>query len=151
VSVPQSSGDVDEVTAYRSVIVSYNERSVLEPTLGEAVARLFPGFEGDIGDRVEQAADPEPGDPDLETPVDEGAVEAPTDTTVDTGTTDAESSTDGTLPLPDDAAALLERADDLFVQADQALADGDLGEYQNLVDEARDLVGQAVSILQAGG
>jgi hypothetical protein len=151
VSVPQSSGDVDEVTAYRSVIVSYNERSVLEPTLGEALARLFPGFEGDIGDRVDQPADPEPGDPDLTAPVDEGAAEAPTDTTVDTGTTDAESATDGTLPLPDDAAALLERADDLFAQADQALAAGDLGEYQDLVDEARDLVGQAVSILEAGG
>ena len=42
----------DSVTELRFVIVSYNDRSVLEPTIGEALARLFPGFEGDVGDRT---------------------------------------------------------------------------------------------------
>ncbi len=154
VSVPQSSGDVDEVTAFRSVIVSYDERSVLEPTLGQALARLFPGFEGDVGDRVDRPSDPEPGDPDPDAgpdEVDEVAGDPATgdEGTVDEGTT---STDDGEVPpLPDDAASLLERADELFVEADQALADGDLGQYQASVEEARNLVAEAVAILQDGG
>ena len=42
--------------------------------------------------------------------------------------------------LASEIAALLLRAEDLFAEADQALADGDLGTYQAKVDEARDLL-----------
>ena len=55
VSVPQSSADAGVVTEYRAVIVTYNDRSVLEPTLGQALARLFPGFRGDLGDEIARA------------------------------------------------------------------------------------------------
>ena len=129
VSVPQNSGDVDEVTEFRSVIVSYNDRSVLEPTIGEALARLFPGFEGDVGDLVEDPAEPSPDDPDPE------------------ATTEDEPDSEVVI-VSGDAAALLEQADILFIEADQALADGDLGTYQSKIDEARALIEEAVAILE---
>ena len=40
------------MTEYRFVIVSYNGRAAFGESLGEALAKLFPGFEGDLGDRV---------------------------------------------------------------------------------------------------
>jgi len=140
VSVAQNSGDVTSVTEFRSVIVSYNERSVLAPTIGEALAVLFPGFEGDVGDRVVQAAEPT------------------SDTGGDTGTEEP-SSTDGTdeqpsdteppaIDQPSDAATMLERADELFIEADQALAEGDLGGYQAKIDEARALIADALALIE---
>jgi hypothetical protein len=42
---------------------------------------------------------------------------------------------------------LLARADELFTQADEALASGDLGEYDRLVDEARTLLRSALDAL----
>ena len=47
-----TSGGGDNVTEYRFVIVSYNDRAVFGESLGEALAKLFPGYEGDLGDRV---------------------------------------------------------------------------------------------------
>ena len=40
------SGSTSTVTEFRSVIVSYNDRAVLEPTLAEALARAVPGVRG---------------------------------------------------------------------------------------------------------
>ena len=57
VSVPQT-GSTASVTEFRSVLVSYNDRAVLESTLSEALALLFPGFEGEINDRVAQPTEP---------------------------------------------------------------------------------------------
>ena len=57
VAVPQT-GSTASVTEFRSVIVSYNDRAVIEPTLWEALALLFPGFEGELDDRVAQPAEP---------------------------------------------------------------------------------------------
>ena len=130
VSVPQNSGDVDEVTEFRSVIVSYNDRSVLEPTLGQALARLFPGFDADVGDRVTGPGAPIPTDPT-----------DPTDPTVDDPVEPPE--------LSDDASVLLAQADELFIEADEALADGDLGEYQAKVEAARILVAEAFDLISA--
>ena len=48
-----------------------------------------------------------------------------------------------------DAAELLQIADDLFRQADEALADGNLGEYQTKVDEGRRRLDEAIVILEA--
>jgi uncharacterized membrane protein (UPF0182 family) len=143
VSVAQSSGDVSSVTEFRSVIVSYNERSVLAPTIGEALAVLFPGFEGDVGDRVVRAAEPsadDEADPDAEEP-------PPTDGTEDEPT-DTEPPT--SEPMPADAAAMLQRADELFIEADAALAAGDLGGYQAKIDEARALIADALALLDGG-
>jgi hypothetical protein len=130
VSVPQNSAQVGLVTEYRAVIVSYNDRSVLEATVTEALAALFPGFESDVGDAIDEPA--EPGG-------DDG----------DTGTeTDSESSDPDAGTSSDDPIVLLEQADQAFLEADEALAAGDLGLYQEKIDEARNLIDQAFAILE---
>jgi uncharacterized membrane protein (UPF0182 family) len=128
VSVPQNSADVSSVTEYRAVIVSYNDRSVLESSVSEGLAALFPGFESDVGDAIEEPTEPGgsdgAGDPE----------EPPTDP--DQGSSS------------DDPVALLEAADAVFLEADEALADGDLGLYQQKIDEARGLIADAFAILE---
>ena len=124
VAVPQETGTVNSVTEFRFVIVSYNDNSVLTETISEGLARLFPGFEGDVGDSIGSLVEPTPDDP--ESPADDDAPVVPTD-----------------------AAELLQIADDLFRQADEALADGNLGEYQTKVDEGRRQLDEAIVILEA--
>ncbi len=131
VSVPQSSGSTSSVTEFRSVIVSYNDRAVLEPTLAEGLARLFPGFEGELGDRVDTPAEPTT-DSGSGTPTDTGSA-------TDTGS--------GSASAPD-AVQLLDEADALFDDANAALAAGDLGTYQAKIDEARAKITDALQLLQ---
>ncbi|MEM9514568.1 MAG: UPF0182 family protein [Actinomycetota bacterium] len=144
VSAPQS-GVVSEVTEFREVIVTYDDQSVIRPTLGEALEELFPGFDGDLGEVVEEPTEPTDEDTDTTDP--------DTSTDPDT-TTDPDDDTDTTTPsVPagsDDPFDQLERADALFIEADEALAAGDLGEYQDLIDEARQLIRQAVETLESG-
>jgi uncharacterized membrane protein (UPF0182 family) len=104
---------------YRFIIVSYGSRAAYGRTLGEAIGRLFPGFDEDLGDRV-GGAPSEPTDP---------------------GTPDEPSG-------GETAAELLADADRLFDEADAALAEGDLGGYQTKVDEASALVGRALELLE---
>jgi uncharacterized membrane protein (UPF0182 family) len=126
VSVPQASSQVSSVTEYRAVIVSYNDRSVLEATVSEALAALFPGFESDIGDAIDKPTEPgSGGDTDTENPP-----------------ADPDPGTSG-----EDPVALLEQANVAFAEADAALADGDLGLYQQKVDEARGLIDDAFAII----
>ena len=129
VTVPQNAADAGVVTEYRAVIVTYNDRSVLEPTLGQALARLFPGFRGDLGDEIARPAEPTANDPDP-SPTDPGVSDPGTDSTAD-------------------PTELLNQADALFVEADEALATGDLGLYQAKIEEARGLIADAVEILAA--
>jgi len=60
-----------------------------------------------------------------------------------------------TPPAPEDpdvtVADLLRDAAAKFTEADQALKDGDLGRYQDLVAEAQDLVNQAARVLSGQG
>jgi uncharacterized membrane protein (UPF0182 family) len=49
-------------------------------------------------------------------------------------------------PVESDVLELLEEAERLFEQADEALQRGDLGEYQQLIDEARALIRQAADL-----
>lgn len=135
VSVPQNAAEVGAVTEYRAVIVSYNDRSVLAPTIGEALARLFPGFESDLGEEIVVPTEPENGDPETSVP-DESDEPAESDDDTDTGTT-----------IDGDPAAMLAEADALFVEADEALEAGDLGLYQQKIDEARELIADAVDLL----
>jgi len=139
VAVPQNSADVGSVTNYRAVIVTYNDRSVLEPTLGEALERLFPGFEGDVGEQLDEPSDPDAPepvpDPDLDPDLE------PTDP-------DEPVTTDPDIPIATgDPAELLAQADQLFVEANAALETGDLGGYQERVDEAQALIADALEIL----
>ena len=92
VSVPQSSGSASTVTEFRSVIVSYNDRAVLEPTLAQGLARLFPGFQGEIGDRIDTPAEPTNG-------ADPGAAPA-TDDTTDAATPATGARTRAARPTP---------------------------------------------------
>ena len=105
--------------SYRKVIVSYQGRVALGESLGDAVAKLFPGFKTPIGDVV--GANPD-------TPVDPGTPAPP-----DTGSTPTE---------------LLQQADALFAGADAALADGSLAEYESKTKQARALVAQALQLLE---
>ncbi len=126
VSVPQNSAAVSSVTEYRAVIVSFNDRSVLESTVSEGLARLFPGFAGDIGNPIVQPTEPDTGSGD----------------TGSGGTISPAPGTDGTDPV-----ALLQQADQYFAEADDALAAGDLGLYQQKIADARDVIQQAFALL----
>ncbi len=132
VSVPQNSADVTSVTEFRAVIVSYNDRSVLESTVSEGLAALFPGFQSDVGDEIDEPTEPGAGTGD-----DPGDTEDPDDQASgpDSGSSD-------------DPVALLEQADAAFAEADEALAAGNLGLYQEKVDEARALIEDAFAILE---
>jgi uncharacterized membrane protein (UPF0182 family) len=105
------------------VLVSQNQNAAFGSSLSGALAKLFPGFDEDIGDVV--------GD----TPVDSG-----------------DDGGDGTVTPPTDQtpADLLDQAETLFAEADQALQNQDLATYQARVEEARALVQQALTALDQG-
>jgi uncharacterized membrane protein (UPF0182 family) len=128
VAVPQETGTVRSVSEFRFVIVSNGNNSVLASTITEGLRRLFPGFEGDVGDVL--GAPTEPSDVAPVVPVEDDGIDV--------------------SGLPDDAAELLTLADSLFDEADDALAIGDLGEYQAKVEEARARLADALAILEAG-
>jgi uncharacterized protein len=103
------------------VLVSQNNNAAYGSSLGTALARLFPGFETDIGDVVG----------DTPPPVDNGGVTPP--------------------PTADQTPAdLLDQAEALFADADKALEAHDLATYQAKVDQARGLVQQALTALGQG-
>lgn len=66
-------GGNDRVTEYRFVIVSTNERAAFGESLEEALVKLFPGYQGDLGDRV--GGDPESTDAPDEPESDAGTPE----------------------------------------------------------------------------
>ena len=97
----------------RRVIVVFGGRAVMKPTLREALIELF----GSAPDTLEEEKDetpPDPGDDDTP-PV----------------------ATDG------DIAELLEQADTAFAKAEEALRNGDLAEFERLVEEGREFVRRA--------
>jgi uncharacterized membrane protein (UPF0182 family) len=103
------------------VLVSQNNNASFGSSLGSALARLFPGFQTDIGDVVG----------DTPPPVDNGGANPP--------------------PTTDKSPAdLLDQAETLFADADKALEAHDLATYQSKVDEARGLVQQALDALGKG-
>ncbi len=104
------------------VLVSQNDRAAFGSSLSSALAKLFPGFKANIGDVVGNAP-PDTGN------AGGGVVTPPT-----TGKTPAE---------------LLDEAETLFAEADQALDNHDLATYQARVEQARALVQQAVDALQS--
>ncbi|HWL42183.1 MAG TPA: UPF0182 family protein [Ilumatobacter sp.] len=113
---------IGDVTEYRYVIVSYNEAAVMDTSLEAGLARLFPGFSGEVGDRlVGDGGDPVPELPSRpETPED---------------------------PIDGDLAELLIQAEAAFSDAEAHLADGDLGAYQDAIRRAQRLIQQATAQL----
>ncbi|MGA0877864.1 MAG: UPF0182 family protein [Ilumatobacteraceae bacterium] len=124
----------------RRILAWYEGRSVIGDTLSEAVNRLFPGANIDLGEFVEDGGTSAPDTgTDSETGGDSGGSGEP-----DTGT-------DGsTGTVADDPAELLQAAEALFDEADAALRDGDLGTYQSKVDQAQELISRALVLLSAG-
>ncbi|HSR46186.1 MAG TPA: UPF0182 family protein [Acidimicrobiia bacterium] len=55
------------------------------------------------------------------------------------------------LVVPSDVADLLRQADAAFAEAQAALSAGDLGGYQAKIDEAQQLIGEAIELLSNGG
>lgn len=111
---------VSQTTEFRAVIASFNGRAVLADTITEALAELFPGFDGEL----DELAEVDPDDPDAVAADDE-------EPTTDDRTSDE----------------LLIEIEQLLVDADAALAEGDLGAYQDRVDEAAELLQQALDLL----
>lgn len=149
----QQPGPIPLVTEFRFVITSFGDRATYAPTLGQALARLFPGFAGDIGDRV---ADPGVEFQDVADLID------PDDDTTSGGfdeqplEPDAPTGPNGTgRPVLDDtadAAALLAEAEALFLEAELQLRNsGDLGSYQATIEQARELVTRALDLIAGVG
>jgi uncharacterized membrane protein (UPF0182 family) len=126
------------VPRYEFITVWYNNDAAIGSTLGEALRELFPQLDLDIGERGGPGAVPEVS-------VDEGDSPATTDpgeSPDDGGPSDDQS------PITGTPTELLEEADRLLAEADEALRDGDLGTYQNLVDQAGTLIDLALSQLE---
>jgi uncharacterized membrane protein (UPF0182 family) len=128
-----------DVPEFRYVIVSTGSNAVLGTDLESALSQLFPGFEQALGDRVPDSGDgaepPTSGAPDEQTSGDESTTEpssgeATGDATGDTSAVD-----------------LLSEAEELFVQADEYLRQGDLGGYQQTIALAKAKVAEAIDAL----
>lgn len=115
--------DASPQASYQHILAYHEGNAAFGPTIEEALAKLFPGFDTDVGDVV--GGDDEPAEPVEPTEPDEPS--EPSDET------------------PEE---LLARADDLFRQADEALPD--FARYEELMTEARALVEQALELLEAG-
>ena len=114
----------------RKILAWYNNKSVIGNSVTAVVAQLFPGYVGDLGDRV-------------------GGSSTVTTTTVAPST--GGSSPGTTVPATSTSTPkeLLARADALFVQADAALASSppDFSTYQEKLAQARELVRRALATL----
>jgi hypothetical protein len=117
-----------ELPQLHRVIAVFGDDVVMEDTLAEALTRLF-GEEVDTQERP----DDEPAEPT------EPGEEPPAEP--DTGTP-------GTVT--EQANQLLAEAEELFAQADAALESGDIGEYQDRTEEARDKINEAIALLEGG-
>jgi uncharacterized membrane protein (UPF0182 family) len=126
----------------RKILASYDSRSVISDSVSGAIAKLFPGFSLDLGDRVGGAN---------------------TSTTPDTTNTTLPGTTPTTVPgstgttpttvvggIPQSPSELLASADALFSEADAALAltPPDFATYQAKQSAARELVRRALAAVK---
>ena len=138
VSAEQNSGVVRSVTEYAYIMATYDERSVYSPTLGGALAALFPSLDADIGERSDAPMAPVAEVDPTAASGDESDASADEPTT---GSADGGSVGSGT---PND---LLSEAQQLLQSAEEQLRNGDLGAYKEQVDQASALVTQALDQL----
>ncbi len=118
----------------RKFLAFYNNKVVIADDLTSAVAKLFPGYTGNLGDRVNDGSEPAPTD----TSNTGTTVPSNTPTTVPSGSVDTGSMT---------AAQQLAQAEILFDEADAALAatPPDFSTYQIKLAQARELVRLALA------
>ena len=122
----------------RKFLAFYNNKVVIADDLTAAVAKLFPGYTGNLGDRVNDGSEPAPTDTS-----NTGTTVPPnTATTIPSGSVDPGSLT---------AAQQLAQAEILFDEADAALAASppDFSTYQIKLAQARELV--RLALAQVGG
>jgi uncharacterized membrane protein (UPF0182 family) len=122
----------------RKFLAFYNNKVVIADDLTAAVAKLFPGYTGNLGDRVNDGSEQVPTD----TSTTATTVPGSTATTIPSGSVDPGSLT---------AAQQLAQAEILFNEADAALAatPPDFSTYQIKLAEARELV--RLALAQVGG
>ena len=143
----QASGQT-AVPEMKNVIVAYGPEVVMRPTLELALTEIF----GDSPDTLEDIdpIDPETGeliDPDLDpetgeviTDDDEADGDAGGDGDGTTTTTVPPTTTTPPTPGDETVDELLAQAAAALEEANEALASGDLGAYQDAVEEARRLI-----------
>ena len=122
----------------RKFLAFYNNKVVIADDLSAAVAKLFPGYTGNLGDRVNDGSEPAPTDTS-----NSGTTVPPnTATTIPSGSVDPGSLT---------AAQQLAQAEILFDEADAALSASppDFSTYQIKLAQARELV--RLALAQVGG
>ena len=108
----------------RFVLTKYGDDIGIGSTLRESLQDLLQKSGGSI----EPTPDPDP-DPDTEEPQEPEDPEEPLEGSV-----------------AEQIDQLLTRAEAAFEAADQALADGDLAEYQTQVERAQELIGRALEL-----
>jgi uncharacterized membrane protein (UPF0182 family) len=111
-----------QIPQLRKVIAAFGDEVVIEDTLGEALTALF-DEELVTPDQTSPGDPNDPGDPGEEPDEPEGTPE-------------------------EQALALLEEADELFVEAQEALDAGELGEYQQKNNEAEEKLREALALLR---
>lgn len=121
----------------RKFLVSYNNRVVMTDSLSEGVSRLVPGFNQNLGERVNDGSG-SPVDATIGTTPDSSGGSTTPATTVPAGDTSSLS-----------PAELLARADALFDEANVALAQNppDFATYQAKLSQARELIRQAITLV----
>jgi uncharacterized membrane protein (UPF0182 family) len=124
-----SEAQTRQLPQLQRVIAVFGDDVVIEDTLAEALTSLF-------GVSVETQEQP-----DQEGGTGEGEGQ---------GEGQGEGEGEATGTATERAAVLLAEADALFAQADEALANQDIGDYQDLTNEARDKVNQAIDLLRSG-
>ena len=125
----------------RKILASYDSRSVIADSVSAAMAKLFPGFSLDLGDRVGGAD--ATTNPDTTTPTLPGT----TPTTVPGSPATTPTTVAG---VPQSPSELLAAADTLFSEADAALAlsPPDFATYQAKQAAARELVRKALDAVK---
>ena len=116
------------------VVLVLGDDIVMEETLTEALVALF-------GDAAPQLALPE-GAVD-----EEDVADITEDDDIPDVAGEAEEGEEGTLELDPQVTAMLEEASEAFEGAEQALSEGDLGEYQRLNSEANALLIDALQMM----
>ncbi|QGG93986.1 UPF0182 family membrane protein [Actinomarinicola tropica] len=136
----QASGQT-QVPELRHVIVASGERIVMEDSLQEALEELFPGSS------PETLEDPE----FVEGEETEGEGEEPAEGEGEEGEGEGETGGETDPEVEATVESLLTEANDLLEEADAALRDGSLAEYERLVNEARDRIAEAIAIRDGEG
>ncbi|MEZ5145350.1 MAG: UPF0182 family protein [Acidimicrobiales bacterium] len=138
-----TSDNTQKVPQLKNVIVVLNDEVVMRPTLKEALTDLLRPTDPNIDVQTYETQKA----PDASSSTTPGAS---TTTTTQPGSTSSSTTTTTTPPAGGgDAQQLLDRAAQLYDEADAALRAGDLATYQQKVNEAADDVRRARQLLSS--